>query len=164
VPRSSANCLDPSTAPELCVHQIRSRFVGADMLSSGSGCMVSGDANACANVTRIAEVDGGYFELMYAAAHCHSPACISVELWNDDTQTLVCRNEPIYGGGAPQHDEVGFAVGIPPCLWGAAAEGLNAPPRLHLSSNLTTIKRANSTYAHWGVMALWQMRVAYVSG
>ena len=27
---------------------------------------------------------------MYAAAHCHTPACMSLELWNDDTNELIC--------------------------------------------------------------------------
>jgi hypothetical protein len=31
------------------------------------------------------EKDGGWFALIYAAFHCHAPACISGELWNDDT-------------------------------------------------------------------------------
>ena len=43
-------------------------------------------------------------------------------------------------------------------------EGLHPPPILSLDSNLTTIKRANSTNGHWGVMALWQMRAAYIGG
>ena len=59
------------------------------------------------------------------------------------------------------HDEAGFVVGIAPCLWGGAGEGLLLPHdqtrrQLHL------IKRVNSTRGHWGVMALWQMRGAYL--
>ena len=40
-------------------------------------------------------------------------------------------------------------------------EGLRSPPLIHLDSNLSTVKRANSTNAHWGVMALWQSRGVY---
>ena len=129
-----------------------------------TGCMVSGDPKGCMDPDYISRVDGGYFDLVYAAAHCHSPACLSVELWNDDTGELLCRNEPMYGNGtAPIHDEVGFAVGIAPCVFGSAEEGLRTPPRLQLTSNLTTIKRTNNTNGHWGVMALWQNRAAYVT-
>ena len=129
-----------------------------------TGCMVSGDPMGCMDPGYVSRVDGGYFDLVYASAHCHSPACLSVELWDDDTGELLCRNEPTYGNGsAPIHDELGFAVGIAPCLFGDAEEGLRTPPRLHLTSNLTTIKRTNNTYGHWGVMALWQNRAAYVT-
>jgi hypothetical protein len=38
------------------------------------------------------------------------------------------------------------------------------PPLIHLTSNLTTIKRGNATNGHWGVMALWQARGAYLAG
>mgnify|MGYP001280017333 CR=1 FL=1 len=64
--------------------------------------MVSGDDAACGNITLIQERDGGKFQLMYAAAHCHTPACISLELWNDDTNELsqqvqnVFDNKPEY--------------------------------------------------------------------
>ena len=60
------------------------------------------------------------------------------------------------------HDEAGFVVGIAPCLWGGAGEGLLPPPTIKLDGNFTSIKRVNSTRGHWGVMALWQMRGAYL--
>ena len=44
--------------------------------------------------------------------------------------------------------------GIPPCVWGSAEEGLLPPPRIHLDSNLSTIKYTNNTFGHWGIMAL----------
>jgi hypothetical protein len=31
-----------------------------------------------------------------------------------------------------------------------------------VKGNYSTIKRGNSTNGHWGVMALWQMRGAYM--
>ena len=162
VPQSTADCSNASTPAEQCVHTIRSKFTGRDMVTTG--CMVSGDPMGCMDPGYVSRVDGGYFDLVYASAHCHSPACLSVELWDDDTGELLCRNEPTYGNGsAPIHDELGFAVGIAPCLFGDAEEGLRTPPRLHLTSNLTTIKRTNNTYGHWGVMALWQNRAAYVT-
>jgi hypothetical protein len=158
VPKSAADCLDPATPHAECTHTLHSRFRGKDLFGS---CMATGAA--CADVGRIAQRDGGWFQMVYAAAHCHSPACESMELWDDDTHTLLCRNAPIYGGGGGTHDEEHFAVGIPPCVWGSAAEGLHTPPRVHLDSNLSCVKKANATNGHWGVMSLWQMRSAYLS-
>jgi hypothetical protein len=165
VPKSTADCLDPATNASLCRHVIRSQFKGRDMLSRGSGCMVSGDPAACIDPNVIAARDNGVFNLVYAAAHCHAPACMALELWDDDRSELICRNEAKIGTNNSQHmNEEGFVVGIPPCVWGAAEDGLLPPPRIHLDSNLTTIKYANSTNGHWGVMALWQMRAAYATG
>ena len=48
-------------------------------------------------------------------------------------------------------------------MWGSASEGLRPPPRIHLDSNLSTVKRANNTNGHWGVMALWQCRGVYAN-
>jgi hypothetical protein len=164
VPKSTFDCLDPTTPAENCTHKIVSRFHGEDMLSPGSGCMISGDANACIDTKRIASEYDGRFQLVYAAAHCHAPACMSIELWNDDTGDLICRNVPVYGNSTTQvQNENAYIIGIPPCLWGDAADGLPPPPVLHLNSNLSTVKRANNTNGHWGVMALWQMRAAYLN-
>ena len=44
--------------------------------------------------------------------------------------------------------------------WGQGA-GRRPPPVLGLDTNLLSIKRANSTRYHPGVMAIWQMRGAY---
>ena len=87
---------------------------------------------------------------------------MSMELWDDDTGTLICRNEAMYGKGTSPHDETGYVVGIPPCLWGAAEEGLRPPPIIRLDGHYSSVKRANNTNGHWGVMALWQMRAAYL--
>ena len=29
---------------------------------------------------------------------CHAPTCLTMELWNNHTGELVCRQRPIYGG------------------------------------------------------------------
>merc|ERR1712066_314026 len=93
----------------------------------------------------------------YAGAHCHAPACKSMELWNDDTGELLCNVTAEYNGDAE------CVLVLPPCLWGSAEEGLKPPPVLHLNSNLSCVKRANNTYGHWGTMALWQMRASYIT-
>jgi len=161
VPQSKADCFDPATPTELCVHTLKSTFTGRDMLDPGRACMVRGDPNACGDVSTI-EARGGTFRLLYAAAHCHAPACLSAELWDTDRDVLICRNEPTYGTGASDtHDERGYVVGIPPCVWGDEAAGLRPPLLVHLDANFSSIKRVNSTWGHWGVMALWQMRGSY---
>ena len=95
---------------------------------------------------------------------CNSPlAGESLELWDEDRSELICRGTPIFGGGSDKvHDERGFIVSIPPCLWGSADDGLRPPPRIHLRSNLLSISRANSTRGVTGYMALWQMRAAFL--
>lgn len=158
VPVSKADCRDPKTPAEQCVHEIKSVFTGRDM--ARTGCMANGDPNGCMDVQKI-EAQGGYYKLVYAAFHCHAPACMSGELWDMDKNELICRNEPIYGNSSEPMNEAAMVVGIPPCLWGDEP-GMKPPPLIHLDSNLTTIKRTNNTNGHWGVMALWQNRGAYL--
>jgi hypothetical protein len=149
VPKSESNCNDSNTPSSECIHEIRSQFQGIDMIrgahgGGGSQCMVSGDPSACGNITLIKERDNSRFKLMYMAAHCHTPACISLELWNDDTGELICKNEPIYGNSTKAQNENKYVISIPPCLFGSKEEGLMPPPIISLDSNLTTIKRANN--------------------
>jgi hypothetical protein len=156
VPKSTANCLDASTPAEECTHIIKSKFKGRDFVTSQTAHDVEGNI----------EQDGGWYQLIYAAFHCHAPACISGELWNDDTGELLCRNTAEYGNGTSGSDvmqERGYVVGIPPCVWGTEEEGLHTPPMIHLDTNLSTVKRSNSTNGHWGVMALWQCRGVYAN-
>eukprot|EP00051_Salpingoeca_urceolata_P017198 m.232662 g.232662 ORF g.232662 m.232662 type:complete len:760 (+) comp18886_c7_seq3:142-2421(+) len=162
VPKSPADCNDPSTPPEDCVYTITSHFSGADMFSR-SACMAPVSTGSCGDVGRVRSQDNGYFRLVYAAAHCHAPACMSLELWDTDANKLVCRNTPIYGNSTTQPlNELDYIVGIPPCLWGED-KGLSPTPVLHLDQNFTMIKHVNSTNGHWGVMALFQMRGTYMS-
>ena len=49
-------------------------------------------------------------------------------------------------------------IAIPPCLWGSEDEGLAQPTFLSFDTNLLSIKRNNNTNAHYGDMAMWQMR------
>ena len=49
-------------------------------------------------------------------------------------------------------------IAIPPCLWGSEEEGLVPPTFLSFDTNLLSIKRNNNTNAHYGDMAMWQMR------
>lgn len=104
------------------------------------------------------------FKPILAGGHCHAPSCLSMELWNRDTGELLCRNLPTYGhdrvtnaSNASKFSEDGY-LALPPCVWGEGAEGLAEAPLLTWGTNLTSIKRCNSTYGHTGEMALWQGR------
>ena len=52
---------------------------------------------------------------------------------------------------------------MPPCQYGSRAEGLRPPPVVKTSTRLRSIKWANSSVAHFGVMAIWQGRAAYAA-
>jgi len=92
--------------------------------------------------------------LIYAGGHCHAPSCISMELYNADTGQLICRQTPTFGNGTEIFNEKGY-IAIPPCLWGSAEEGLVPPAFLSMDTNLTSIKKNNNTYCHYGEMAMW---------
>ena len=68
VPKSTANCLDPRTPKADCTHTIKSVFKGRDFVTSETARDVVG------NIER----SGGWYKLIYAAFHCHAPACIMV--------------------------------------------------------------------------------------
>ena len=77
-----------------------------------------------------------------------------MEIVNNQTGELLCRQEPVYGGTGrldlPKFDEPGY-IAQPPCLWGDA-DGLEPMPR---ASGVPFTVRAitNSTYGHHGEMA-----------
>ena len=74
-----------------------------------------------------------------------------MEIWNNKTGELLCRQEPVYGGTGridlPKFDETGYIL-QPPCLWGDAP-GLGPMPR---ASGVALTVRAitNSTFGHHG--------------
>lgn len=145
-----------SVAPEYAVHEITSTWPVRHMLHP---CDPLTDSY-CAD-PRLAGKDG--LLLIMAGGHCHAPACISLELSNADTGELLCSIRPRFGAAHGAMDEEGY-LWLPPCQWGAAEEGLQPPPLLHLDTNLTLVKRSNNTYGHLGVMGIWQMRAVYAAG
>jgi hypothetical protein len=80
--------------------------------------------------------------------HCHAPTCLAMEIWNNKTGELLCRQEPIYGGTGKideqKFDEEGY-IAQPPCLWG---DGPGLEPMPLASGVEFTVKAiTNSTYA-----------------
>ena len=86
--------------------------------------------------------------------HCHAPTCLAMEIVNNKTGELLCRQEPVYGGTGKidlaKFDEEGYIL-QPPCLWGDQP-GLTPMPK---ASGVAFTIRAitNSTYGHHGEMA-----------
>lgn len=147
------------TPVEECVHTVTAEFLVRESMRN---CTRNSDFFCSPGWNERSDV-----ELLRAGTHCHAPACINETLYNMDTGEEICYNEPLYGNGqypeSGQHfNEAGYAVGIPPCLWGSEEEGLLPPPRLGLNTRLRSVKHVNSTYYHYGVMAQWQMRGKWV--
>jgi len=134
------------TPSQDCIQEITARWKVRDMFYD-----CNPEKDAYCNGT------GKGIKLIYAGGHCHAPSCLSIELYNLDTGSLLCRQTPVWGTGvAEKFDEAGYLL-IPPCLWGDE-EGLVPPELLTLDTYLLSVKRNNNTYGHYGEMASWQMR------
>ena len=132
-----------------CVYEITSNFTVRDMMND---CDVRKNPSCWGNTT---EYDG--INIIYAAGHCHAPSCISMELYNADTNEILCRHDPVYGKSHEIFDELGY-LAIPPCMFGPEDQGLTPPTFLSYDTTLFSRKINNNTNAHYGEMALWQMR------
>jgi len=88
--------------------------------------------------------------------HCHAPTCLRIDLYNNATGELLCRQEPLYGGThkipEARFDEPGY-IATPPCLWGRPEHGLAPPPKMN-GVPIRVVALTNSTYGHHGEMAL----------
>lgn len=96
--------------------------------------------------------------------HCHAPSCIRQELWNADTNEILCNATARYGGDAygstaGRFNEPNY-ITISPCLWGDQP-GLAKPFRLDPWTNLTAVKYFNNTFRHLGQMAQWTGLMVY---
>jgi hypothetical protein len=108
-----------------------------------------------------------YF-LVLSHHHCHAPTCLRLDMFNNDTGKLICRQQPVYGGtghgwdppSSSSHtsfpgdgwDEEGY-IATPPCMWGSPAHGLERPPKMN-GVTIRVVAITNNTYAHHGEMAL----------
>ena len=98
-------------------------------------------------------------------SHCHAPSCIRQELWNLDTNEILCNitakygNEKYGGSTADVFNEKDY-IAIPPCLFGYQP-GLQFPFKLNPDTNLKAIKYFNNTYRHLGQMAQWNGLMIY---
>ena len=88
--------------------------------------------------------------LVAVHAHCHAPTCIRVEMWNNDTGKLICRQEPIYGGAA--RDNRSSSLGSNFSEPGYLSPTLRTPPSLCVSEYCTTREQNHGVthgVSHW---------------
>lgn len=136
------------TPPEEAVHTITSNFTGADFATR------SGRVDA-------ARAAGG-IKLTQMGGHCHSPGCLSLELWNTDTGAKVCHITPVSGTGTAAQDEENYLY-LPPCVWSESeGAGLPKPFVFYPDTNFSAVKRVNNSVYHYGIMAIFQTTGAYV--
>eukprot|EP00117_Sycon_ciliatum_P044302 scpid42913/ scgid31984/ len=148
-------CLN-GTSSEDCVYTITGRWQVKDMIRK---CRDRADPWCAPSSPTFPQSQK--IAMVHASGHCHGPACMSMELYNADTGELICAVKPILGEGDEPMNEAGYVVGIPPCSWGSAEEGMAEPPVLDLNTNLMSVKKSNSTNYHYGVMSHWQMRAVW---
>ena len=102
----------------------------------------------------VVPVGGEHMHIAAVHFHCHAAACLAMEIWNNRTGELLCRQEPVYGGTGkidlPKFDEPGYIL-QPPCLWGDAP-GLEPMP-LASGESFMIVAITNSTFGHHGEMA-----------
>ena len=98
-------------------------------------------------------------------SHCHAPSCIRQEIWNVDTNQILCNITAKYGDvkyGVSTSDVFNEKdyIAIPPCLFGFQP-GLQFPFKLNPDTNIKAIKYFNNTYRHLGQMAQWNGLMVY---
>ena len=148
-----------STNTSECVNTITAHIQVSDFVSNEE-CNYRSGLNILARKCKNNSIG---FKPISLGGHCHAPSCLSMELWNRDTGKIICRNVPTYGTlaanatGERRFEEKGY-LALPPCVWGSASKGMAEPPLLTWDTNLTSIKRCNSTHGHYGEMSLWQGR------
>ena len=81
--------------------------------------------------------------------HCHAPSCIRQELWNADTNEIICNMTSNYGhekyGPTTQVFNVKDYITILPCIFGHQP-GLQFPFDLSPDTNISAVKYFNNTF------------------
>mmetsp|Transcript_32535 Transcript_32535/g.74336 ORF Transcript_32535/g.74336 Transcript_32535/m.74336 type:complete len:476 (+) Transcript_32535:62-1489(+) len=103
-------------------------------------------------------------DLVYAAPHLHW-AGTSMELIDDVTNKTICKVERqkdneggiVYGTGKDAGDELGYLVGLAPCMW----DTKNAS-RFRRDHPMRARSVYDASEYHMGVMSLWLAHVAAV--
>ena len=118
-------------------------------------CAPGTPAEQCSHeIWGVVKAGGDNLHIAAAHFHCHAPTCLAMEIWNNATGELICRQRPVYGGTGKiaehKFDEPGY-IATPPCLWGDAP-GL-APMPLASGVEFTIRAITNNTYGHHGEMA-----------
>eukprot|EP00756_Hemistasia_phaeocysticola_P029881 Hpha_TRINITY_DN16259_c2_g9::TRINITY_DN16259_c2_g9_i1::g.16440::m.16440 len=112
------------------------------------------------------DVPGNYSGLTFyvMTPHCHAPNCIREEIWNADTNEIICNvtagyGEPQYGPLSMPFNEANY-IAIPPCIFGSQP-GLQKPWTLTADTKIRAVKYFNNTFRHLGQMAQWTGLMKY---
>ena len=143
-----------------------------DITWSIAGATGEYDVPVCAKGTPVEEckheISGGIvppgkdYHFVAAHYHCHAPTCLSMEIWNNRTGELLCKEVPYHGGrmldgDQKRFDEEGY-IAQRVCLWGLHPP-FEKPP--FVSGEPLWVKSVtNNSYGHHGEMALPQMLLA----
>ena len=100
--------------------------------------------NCTHEISGVVTPPAGNMHFVGAHYHCHAPTCLKMEIFNNITGELLCREEPYHGQGADmkpnprdptngphgdRFDEPGY-IAQRVCLWGNETYGLEAPPKV----------------------------------
>jgi hypothetical protein len=91
-----------STTTNNTTQSFQSTFTAGNMLATG--CTMT--SAQCMDRSKLGP--SGTIELVMASAHCHAPNCIRQELWNVDTNELLCEAVPVHGSSEQLYDEAGY--------------------------------------------------------
>ena len=133
------------TPPEHATHTITAKIQVKDFATGP--CNYRSGINALTPECKPGSVG---FKPIFLGGHCHAPTCLYMELYNNDTGELLCRNVPTYGklrAGANgtadpnrRFEEAGY-LSLPPCVWSEdPASGLPKAPLLTWDTNLSAVK------------------------
>jgi len=161
--------------PEECIVIVENEGIANETLWAA-------DPTAVAGWSGIAwPEDGSGIQLLYAGGHCHV-GCISLDLINMNTGQVICHQEAVYapeGATGDAMDEPGYALSIPPCVWGDE-DDLQDPYVIMPTDKLQVVAKYNSTrlrrpddpsfdpaaekieVSHYAVMSMFQMRASYI--
>ena len=137
------------------VHRAVWTFMVEEMLGVGL-------TGASSPVGRITNTDDPNYKnsdvfLVRAHAHCHAPSCIGATLFVDDTDEVLCTTVAVYENNRTNGNS--YLLGVPPCIFGKAEDGLLPPPRLTLKTKLRTVFLHNASNQYQiATMADWDCR------
>ena len=86
-------CAAGAPCPSECIHSIVAYVQPKDFASRSATCESTRSPWNNINPAQARSADGS----VHLGGHCHAPACLSMELYNDDTGELICRHVPTYG-------------------------------------------------------------------
>ena len=134
---------DPETHPG-CVHTLSTR-----QRIGGNGGSLFGIGSHAAAAEDDTEVD-----IVFAVGHQHRGG-MGINMYDDDTENLICSSVPTYGRSNQVGDELGYVVAMSTCTF-------DPPLRMKRNSIVRIAAMYNNTMPHTGVMSLFYIALAEV--